>query len=134
MNWFTALVSPVTDLFKTIDVSGNDKRKLKNDFKELENAFSQMQTGLYSQVLELEKSKLEMHAKLVENESKSEHWIVYGWRPAISIILTASLMLSAYGIGNPGPELYDLASIILGGTIGSRGLEKVAKVVTLGKK
>jgi hypothetical protein len=134
MEWLKALVSPVTALLKTIDVSGNDKRKLQNDLKEIEAAVDKLQLGTYEKIIDLEKSKLELHAKLVESESKSEHWIVYGWRPAVSIVLTISLMLSAYGIGNPGPELYELASIILGGTIGSRGLEKIAKVVTVGKK
>lgn len=125
LNWIANIFTPATKLVEALDISGNKKTELVNVLADIQAKYS-------TAILDLEKSKLEMHSKLVEAESKSEHWIVYSWRPAVSIVITLSLMLSAYGIGAPGPELFDLASIILGGTIGGRSLEKIANAGGLG--
>ena len=124
-KWIGDLFSPATKLVEALDISGNKKVELNNMFADIQAKYS-------TSILDLEKAKLEMHSRLVESESKSEHWIVYAWRPTVSVIIVVALLLSAYGIGNPRAELFDLASIILGGTIGGRSLEKIAHAGGLG--
>lgn len=125
LQWIVSLFTPATKLVESLDLKGNQKQQILNELARIQSEYS-------AKIIELEQTKIETHAKLVEAESKSEHWIVYTWRPLCSVFIVIALGLSAYGIGSPSEGLFDLASIILGGTIGGRSIEKIAKAGGLG--
>lgn len=126
LKWITSLFSPVNDVLKTIDVSGNDKRKL-------ENAFSEMQATLYTQVVELEKAKLEAHSKIIAAESQSASWIGRNWRPTVSLTLVVMCILSTFDLLTLTEQFWELTMLLVTGHSASRGFEKIANTVKLRK-
>lgn len=51
-------------------------------------------------------------------------FIQNNWRPICSITLVISLCLSQFGLTNPPDKLFDLAMLVVGGHMASRGIEK----------
>lgn len=126
IKWIAGLFSPVNDVLKTIDVSGNDRRKI-------ENAFQEMQASMYTQVVELEKAKLDAHAKIIQAESQSASWIGRNWRPSVSLTLVGLCIISEFGFITTTERLWELTMILVAGHGASRGFEKIASAVTLKK-
>lgn len=124
-KWISSLFKPANDIIETLDISGNKKDALRNEL-------AKIQADLSKDLVELNKAAIEAHSKIIESESKSENILQANWRPAVSVTLALCIILAAYGIGSPSPQLYDLAEIILTGHIASRGLEKVANAGGLG--
>lgn len=126
LKWIVSLFNPINDTLKTIDVSGNDRRKL-------ENAFSELQANLYTQVIELEKAKLDAHAKIIQAESQHASWIGRNWRPIASCSLLTICVLSTFGLFEVKEELWELSMWIIVGHGASRGIEKTVSVIKLKK-
>jgi hypothetical protein len=124
-SWIKSIFTPVDSILKTIDVSGNDRKKL-------ENAFAQMQADVYAGAIDIEKSKMEAYTKLVAAESQSPHWIAANWRPIASLSLVMLSTYLCYMLGDI-EAIIDLTKIIVGGHVGGRSLEKVAAALKLGK-
>lgn len=126
LNWIRGLFTPVNDVLNTLDVSGNDKRRL-------ENAFAEIQANLYTQAIELEKAKLDAHAKVVQAESQHASWVGRNWRPIASCGLLTICVLSTFDLFAIKDELWDLSMWIIVGHGASRGIEKTAAIVKLKK-
>ena len=126
MKWLLNLFSPATKLVEALDIPGNKKRELLNQL-------AAIQKDANEHILEFERALVAEQTKRIEAESKSEGWLQRSWRPLSSLSLVIAIIAAAYGIGNPGPELYHLAEIIIGVNVGGRSLEKVASVIKIGK-
>ena len=124
-SWIGSLFTPVNEVLKNIDVSGNDKRKL-------ENAFAEMQATLYTQVVELEKAKLDAHAKIIHAEAASNNKLQSSWRPILSITLVLTSCILAFYLGDL-ERIFELTMVLVTGHYGGRSLEKIANVVKLKK-
>jgi len=126
LKWLGRILSPIERTIDELNTSEEEKMQLKN-------ALAETQSGLSEKLIDLEAKVLEATTKRIEAETKSDNVLVKTWRPITSLALVACIILSAYGIGSPGPQLFELAKIILGGYIGGRSLEKVVAVSKLGK-
>ncbi len=125
-KWIASLFTPVNEVLKTIDVSGNDKRKL-------ENAFAEMQAELYKNAIDLEKAKLDAHSKIIAAESQSASWIGRNWRPTVSLTLVTMCIVSTFGILTLTEQFWELTMLLVTGHSASRGFEKIANTVKLRK-
>jgi hypothetical protein len=126
LSWISSLFTPVNKIIDTLDVSGNKKIELKNQFAEIQTSYSE-------KILEFEKARLEMIAKVQTAETQSSHWLTANWRPMVSIVLVAIALLSSFGVGQPDQNFWNLTEIFLGAYTGGRSLEKIASAVKIGK-
>lgn len=126
-KWISSLFAPANEVLKTIDISGNERKKI-------ENALAQVEAELTSKFVELEKARFEMHAKLVAAEAASPHKINATWRPIASLTLVCIACLAAFDIIHPNDKFYDLLQLVLGGHIitssASNGLQGITKVLS----
>jgi hypothetical protein len=125
MPW-QLLIAPITKLIERIfpDKEAQDKAK------------AEMMTIMASS----EAKQLEAKASVVVAEAKGESWMQRNWRPMTMMIFNAILVfnfllvpiLGMFGLvvnSLPIPnDMWLLLSIGIGGYIGSRGYEKVAKL------
>ena len=111
-NFLTDIFKPAAEVIDELHVSEEEKGKLRN---------------------ELAKTQAKAQEELLRYESSSKHWITATWRPICSLLLVAILILAAFDLANPKPELYELAKIFLGTYAGGRSFEKMMNVRRLGK-
>lgn len=125
-KWITDLFGGVSKTIETLDVSGNQKRKIRNEL-------AQIQADLSEKYVELAKAELEARSAMVKAESASDKLIVYAWRPVTSLVFVGLIVADSFGLATVDPQLYSLATAFLGLTTAGRGLEKAAKANRLGK-
>ena len=125
-SFISNLFKPAADLVDSLHVSDEERGKLRNQLAEI-------QSKAQKQMLDYESKVVEARSKLMVAEAQSPHLITAIWRPVACLSLIALVVLSAYGIGNPDKEVYELTKILLGAYAGGRTLEKVVKVSKFGK-
>ena len=125
-SFISNLFKPAADLVDELHVSDEEKGKLRNEL-------AGIQAQAQKQMLDYEAKVVEARSKLMVAEAQSPRLITALWRPVACLSLIALVVLSAYGIGNPDKEVYELTKILLGAYAGGRTLEKVVKVSKFGK-
>ena len=125
-SFISNLFKPAADLVDELHVSDEEKGKLRNEL-------AGIQAQAQKQMLDYEAKVVEARSKLMVAEAQSPHLITAIWRPVACLSLIALVVLSAYGIGNPDKEVYELTKILLGAYASGRTLEKVVKVSKFGK-
>ncbi|MAV64739.1 MAG: hypothetical protein CMG00_06065 [Candidatus Marinimicrobia bacterium] len=125
-SFISNLFKPAADLVDELHVSDEEKGKLRNQLAEI-------QAKAQKQMLDYEAKVVEARSKLMVAEAQSPHLITAIWRPVACLSLIALVVLSAYGIGNPDKEVYELTKILLGAYASGRTIEKVVKVSKFGK-
>jgi hypothetical protein len=111
LDFISNIFKPAADLVDELHVSDEERLKLRN---------------------ELARIQADMQAKSVElmtAEAKSDHFIVAAWRPLIALLLFSLILADGYGLANAPDQVYNLAEIFLSVYGGSRGLEKVARIM-----
>lgn len=125
-SFISNLFKPAADLVDELHVSDEEKGKLRNEL-------AGIQAQAQKQILEYESKVVEARSKLMVAEAQSPHLITAIWRPVACLSLILLVVLSAYGIGNPDKEVYELTKILLGAYASGRTIEKVVKVSKFGK-
>ena len=125
-SFISNLFKPAADLVDELHVSDEEKGKLRNEL-------AGIQAQAQKQMLDYEAKVVEARSKLMVAEAQSPHLITAIWRPVACLSLIALVVLSAYGIGNPDKEVYELTKILLGAYASGRTIEKVVKVSKFGK-
>ena len=125
-SFISNLFKPAADLVDELHVSDEEKGKLRNQLAEI-------QAKAQKQMLDYEAKVVEARSKLMVAEAQSPHLITAIWRPVACLSLIALVVLSAYGIGNPDKEVYELTKILFGDYASGRTIEKVVKVSKFGK-
>ena len=126
LSFITNIFKPAAEVIDELHVSEEEKGKLRNEL-------ANIQAKAQKELLSYESKVLEAHAKISVAESSSKHWITATWRPVCSLLLVAILILAAFDLAHPKPELYELAKIFLGTYAGGRSFEKMMNVKRLGK-
>lgn len=131
LEFLGKLLSPLFGSIDKLDISGNEKLKLKNEIAKVESEIT-------TRLIEVEKIRLEMHAKLVAAEAASPHKINAIWRPIASLVLVSIACISAFDIIHPNEQFWQLLQLVLGGHIitssGTSGIANIAKVISGIKK
>lgn len=126
-GWLTNLISPLFGTIDKLDISGNAKLQLKNELAKIESELS-------GKLIDLEKARLEMHAKLVAAEASSPHKINAMWRPIASLVLVTIACIAAFDFIHPNDNFWQLVQLVLGGHIitssAGSGIANIAKVVS----
>ena len=125
-SFISNLFKPAADLVDELHVSDEERAKLRNQLAEI-------QSKAQKQMLDYESKVVEARSKLMVAEAQSPHLITAIWRPVACLSLILLVVLSAYGIGNPDKEVYELTKILLGAYASGRTIEKVVKVSKFGK-
>ena len=125
-SFISNLFKPAADLVDELHVSDEEKGKLRNEL-------AGIQAQAQKQMLDYEAKVVEARSKLMVAEAQSPHLITAIWRPVACLSLILLVVLSAYGIGNPDKEVYELTKILLGAYASGRTIEKVVKVSKFGK-
>ena len=125
-GWISKIFGGVNKTIETLDISGNEKARIKNELGEL-------QVELSTKLIDLEMKVLETRASLAAAETQSDKFIVYAWRPLTSMTLLGLLVLMCLGIIPLQAELWTLSTAFLGLTTAGRGIEKSIKANRLGK-
>ena len=126
LSFITDIFKPAAEVIDELHVSEEEKGKLRNEL-------ASIQAKAQQELLKYEAKVLETHAKISVAESNSSHWITATWRPLCSILLVGILILAAFDLAHPKPELYELAKIFLGTYAGGRSFEKMMNLRKLGK-
>lgn len=129
---FSAILSFVSGIFepaaKLIDkVTTTEQERL-----ELRNELAKIQTDMYAKLVDLESKRLEMETKVRTAEAGSQYWLTANWRPAVSIILVATILYAAFADKTLPTGVTELAEIFLGVHAGGRSVEKIAKNLKIG--
>lgn len=125
-DFIAGIFKPAVDLVDDLHTSTEEKLQLRNKLAEIQEQAN-------AKVIELEKARLDAMAKVEAAEASSSHWLRANWRPITSLALVGLIIADSFEWVNAGSQIYDLANIFLGAYTTSRGLEKVAKAIKLGK-
>lgn len=128
MNPLLMLVQPVVDVLKGAGI-------LKDPKAEAE-AMSAL-LAAQAKFAEVEAQLMESVNATMREESKSEHWMQWSWRPMVGFTFSGVILnnyvllpyLSPYGlqpIAIPG-EIWSAMLVVLGVAAGTRGWEKIQK-------
>lgn len=134
-EFITNIFKPAADLIDAVHTSEEEKLQLKA-------ALLEVQSGVISSVIEAETKRTEAQAAIIMAETKSESWLTRNWRPMVMVSLAASTLAYWFGLTPTDPStglsvipisiidrMFDLTTIGVGGYIGGRSLEKMAKEV-----
>ena len=124
-SFITDLFTPATELIDDLHYSGEEKAELKN-------VLAGIQAKTNAKFIDLELAVLNARKEMSIAESKSDHAIVYSWRPIVSLVLISLIVLDSFGVIRASQDLYTLATAFLGLTTAGRGIEKAARANKLG--
>ena len=105
------IFKPAVDLVDELNVSDEERGKLKNEL-------AKIQAGMHSKSIEL-----------MSVEAKSDHFIVAAWRPICALILFGMILLDGFAVIKAPAQVYQLAELFLGIYGGGRSIEKVARII-----
>jgi len=130
MGWFGDLFKPATELIDDLNTSDEERLQLRNEFADIQEKGQ-------GKIIELEKAVVEALSKVQVAEAQSEHFLVYAWRPISILVLLTIIVLGIFNLvtmdAGQLDSIVDLFKMVFGVYGGSRGLEKIAKVVKFGK-
>lgn len=127
LDWIKGIFGGVNKTIETLDLSGNEKARIKNEL-------GQLQVDLSTKYVDLEIAALQARKDMAVAETASDKWIVYSWRPITSMVLIGLIIAQSFNLIEFRSELWTLATAFLGLTTAGRGLEKAAKASSIGKK
>jgi hypothetical protein len=119
------LAKPVTDVIDDVNTSKEEKMLIEQAILEMEQNASDL--------------LVETQGKIIEAEAKSEHFLTSTWRPITALVFVAivanNYIIAPYTGALFGTEImleipnqmWDLITLMIGGYVGSRGVEKVVK-------
>ena len=119
------LAKPVTDVIDDVNTSKEEKMLIEKAILEMEQNASDL--------------LVETQGKIIEAEAKSEHFLTSTWRPITALVFVAivanNYIIAPYTGALFGTkimleipnQMWDLITLMIGGYVGSRGVEKVAK-------
>ena len=119
------LAKPITDVIDDVNTSKEEKMLIEQAILEMEQNASDL--------------LVETQGKIIEAEAKSEHFLTSTWRPITALVFVAivanNYIIAPYTGALFGTEImleipnqmWDLITLMIGGYVGSRGVEKVAK-------
>jgi hypothetical protein len=119
------LAKPVTDVIDDVNTSKEEKMLIEKAILEMEQNASDL--------------LVETQGKIIEAEAKSEHFLTSTWRPITALVFVAivanNYIIAPYTGALFGTEImleipnqmWDLITLMIGGYVGSRGVEKVTK-------
>jgi hypothetical protein len=119
------LAKPVTDVIDDVNTSKEEKMLIEQAILEMEQNASDL--------------LVETQGKIIEAEAKSEHFLTSTWRPITALVFVAivanNYIIAPYTGALFGTEImleipsqmWDLINLMIGGYVGSRGVEKVVK-------
>lgn len=131
-DFIGSIFKPAVDLVDELHVSDEERLKLRNEF-------AKIQSDVMNRMVDLEKASLEAQSKVQVAEANSKFAITATWRPIASLTITFIIIFSLFGWlpevshTNLPPQFWELAKWFLGGYTASRGAEKIATVLKLGK-
>jgi hypothetical protein len=119
----TALIGPVMSVISELVPDDDKKREIRS--------------ALMEKMLDKDSDLVKAQASIITAEAQGEGFLQKAWRPIT--MLSFLVLLFTYWLGFAPPyvvdnpdlvtELFSLLKIGIGGYIGSRGVEKVAKTV-----
>ncbi len=119
----TALIGPVMSVISELVPDDDKKREIRS--------------ALMEKMLDKDSDLVKAQASIITAEAQGEGFLQKAWRPIT--MLSFLILLFTYWLGFAPPyvvdnpdlvtELFSLLKIGIGGYIGSRGVEKVAKTV-----
>lgn len=122
MKWdfFSNLISPVTNLIDELHTSDEEKESLRLKFY-------QLQFGIFEQVMDYEKQLLESQSSIIVAEAQGQSWLQRSWRPITMLVFLILVVFDSLGwLASPlAPEAWTLLQIGLGGYVAGRSLEKI---------
>lgn len=129
MNLFEVIkdiFKPAAELVDNVHTSTEEKLAAKA-------AILETQANFLEYALKYEQEQLEVKSRIIEAETKSEHWLTSTWRPVTMYAFLVMLLSFWFGFVEPPAlvteEILDrVFSMIqwgVGGYIASRGVEKV---------
>ena len=118
------LVSPITDLIDNLHTSTEEKLQLRNELKTLENELALQQLKTYETTLKAQSS-------IITAEAKGDSWLQRSWRPITMLTFLVLVVCDSFGLLSfrLTESAWTLLQIGLGGYVGGRSIEKVAKVI-----
>lgn len=131
-SWGESIVKPLASLIDEVHTSKEEK--LIAQMK-----IYQIMQQVYDKGATLDMEILKAQQAIIVAEAQSESWIARSWRPYTSAIFTLlivyAMVAPSFGIdvklaADAIPDkLWDVMLFCLGGYVGGRSLEKVAKVI-----
>lgn len=125
-DFIANLFNPVAKIIDDVTLSDEEKLKLRNEL-------AQIQQKANAKIIELEQEKVRAHSEIVKAEMSSDNKLASSWRPLSCLALVTLVILGSFELVTVSSELYNLLNVLLGSYAGGRSLEKIAKVVKLGK-
>lgn len=135
--WILSAVNPLLKLFDDLHMSKEEKAQAQT-------TVYQIQAGLAAQAIEYETELAQAKSAIIVAEAQSESAITRSWRPIVILSLTFIVIYLAFlapvcnalfewnlpqtFAEDAAPDqLWDIIKIALGGYIGGRTLEKIAR-------
>ena len=132
VSFFTAAITPVTNLIDELHTSDEEKGNLRLKFEA-------MQSALQGKLIELEKSLIAARSSIIIAEAQSQSWLASNWRPMLMLLFGIiiannyilypylSLFFDAAPKLEIPPDMWDLLKLGVGGYIAGRSVEKGIK-------
>lgn len=125
LTFIGTIFKPAVDLIDDLHLSKEEEATLKNELEKI-------QVQVKEKVIDLESKTIEGQAKIIEAEARSDSWLTKNWRPMVIMSLFCLIVLDYFGVSSSDglPEqAWRTIDIALGGYIGGRSVEKVARIV-----
>lgn len=124
LSFLGTIISPITKLIDSLHTSDAEKGEIKNELVKLENAFA-------GKVLEYETKLMEAQATVITAEATGHSWLQRNWRPLCMVSFLALIICDSFGFLTVpiADQMWTLLQLGIGGYIGGRSLEKIAKTV-----
>jgi len=118
------IISPVSKLIDDLHTSEEEKLTLRNQFKDMENQLALRSLKSYE-------ATLEAKSNIIVSEAKADSWLTKSWRPITMLTFLGLIVLNSFGllVNQLNDAAWTLLQIGIGGYIGGRSLERIAKVV-----
>ena len=125
-SFIAGIFKPAADLVDNLHTSEEERGQIRNEL-------ASIQQQANSKIIELEQARLDALSKVETAESSSRFWLRANWRPICALTLVGIIVADSFQWITAGAQIYDLAQIFLGAYTSSRGLEKIASTIKLGK-
>ena len=132
VSFFTAAITPVTNLIDELHTSDEEKGNLRLKFEA-------MQSALSGKIIELESQVIKAKQNIIVAEAQSQSWLASNWRPILMLLFGIiiannyilypylSLFFDAAPKLEIPPDMWDLLKLGVGGYIAGRSVEKGIK-------
>lgn len=130
LNWVKDLIQPVTDLIDNLHTSDAERDEAKIRLLEVTH---ELQTRL----LDFETDLVKAQSKIIITEAQGG-WLAASWRPITALTFTFIIawnyiLQPIFSMVTPlprldiPPDMWTLLTVMIGGYVGSRGIEKTVR-------